>query len=70
MNFQANLGHMDTAAEQWKMIGGNLALTQVKRFTWTTEFVLCSLFRWPEILEIFDKIFFGNFWTKFGEFYL
>lgn len=30
--FQANLGHMDTASEQWKMIGGNLALTQVSLF--------------------------------------
>ncbi len=26
---QANLGNMDEKKEQWKMIGGNMALTQV-----------------------------------------
>jgi solute carrier family 41 len=30
LSTQANLGHMDTHAEQWKMIAGNLALTQVQ----------------------------------------
>lgn len=29
LSTQANLGHMDTPREQWRMIGGNLALTQV-----------------------------------------
>lgn len=27
--FQANLGNMDKKSEQWKMIGGNMALVQV-----------------------------------------
>lgn len=30
LSTQANLGHMDTASEQWLMIGGNLALVQVQ----------------------------------------
>lgn len=28
-SFQANLGNMDKKSEQWKMIGGNMALVQV-----------------------------------------
>lgn len=30
LSTQANLGHMDTSKEQWSMIAGNLALTQVQ----------------------------------------
>ncbi|XP_013402641.2 solute carrier family 41 member 1-like [Lingula anatina] len=30
LSTQANLGNMDKASEQWKMIGGNLALTQAQ----------------------------------------
>lgn len=30
LSTQANLGHMDTASEQWVMIGGNLALIQAQ----------------------------------------
>ncbi len=28
---QANLGNMDSSKEQWKMVGGNLALIQVRK---------------------------------------
>ncbi len=30
LELQANLGNMDSAKEQWKMVGGNLALIQVR----------------------------------------
>ncbi len=29
LSTQANLGNMDSRVEQWKMIGGNIVLTQV-----------------------------------------
>lgn len=32
--FQANIGHMDTAKDMWKMIMGNLALIQVQETQW------------------------------------
>ena len=39
--FQANIGNMDTYEEQWKMISGNIALTQVNRIfeknTWDSS---------------------------------
>ena len=62
--FQANLGNMDTKSEQWKMIGGNMALIQVYEpvrektnnlgFEQVQHKPACSVTGDGKILEILD----------------
>ena len=62
--FQANLGHMDTRAEQFKMIGGNLALTQVSNLNLASEKCFLDEMRFQQLSPVL------NLWglTQLGTF--